>query len=262
MSLDGKIKNPISIRIGDFSNIMIEKDGEREDVPLEPGMMFGGEHYGFVLISDCNGVQRETIYPTQCSILALGIEGGVLLIFEDGKKSPWRFDKKGRIEHSPVDDFTDEALSKADIAVRNAGMFLDKPLLLNPVRIRIAKDPEKSLILRDGVSDCDYPLYPGAMLGGKQYGFLLQIERDGEPKEVAYPTQNRIEAVGIEGHHEGDLKIFEEGKYHPWVFTFNGKLKNESSYNQYSRKDISYVRERFGLDGVEDHFQLQKKKDK
>ena len=264
MELEAIIKNPICIRLGRCLNIIIENESGKEEFPLTPGVMFGGEHFGFILITDTNGRQREIIYPTQKCIHGIGLDDDILKIFEDGRELPWEFDKKGRLIHSTYKDSMAGGITKADIVVRNNEIFTGEPLLLNPVRIRIGDEPEKSKILSSDANEIEYPLFPGAMLGSLHYGFIiLKKNKNGREIERAYPTQNRIDAVGIEDGFFGDLKVFEEGKYHPWVFTFDGEYKRESSYNPYSKRDKEYVNKEFGLrEPSSDSFQLKKEKDK
>lgn len=262
MEIEAIIKNPICIRLGNNLNIIIENESGKIEHPLVPGVMFGGEHFGFILISETNGKQRETIYPTHRKIQAVGMNDSTLSIFEDGKEMPWLFERNGRIIHSSREDNLVDGITKGDILVRNPDLFTGDPLLLNPVRIKISENPEASKILGDNPGDIEYPLYPGAMLGGLHYGFIIIKEKDGKVVEKAYPTQHRIEAVGIEGGFYCDLKVFEEGKYHSWVFSFDGELNKESSYNPYSRKDVAFVTEAYGLkENNKDSFQLRKKKD-
>ena len=269
MSLEAKIQNPICIKLGKNSNVILADEDCKEEYPLIPGALVGGEHYGFIIISDCNGKQRESFYPTQCRIEAIGIEGGVLKVFEEGKKFSWQFTKTGILEHSVFDDFTDEFRKKFDIIVENYNMFMGEPRLENPLRVQISLDPEKSMILHDEIIKKDYPLYPGVMLGTIHYGFILIFDTEHGKKEVVYPTQNRIDAIGMEDDHCDDedeyckvLKVFENGKYHPWVFTYNGKFKKQASYNQYSRRDKKFVEEVYGLNESRDQdiFNLQLKK--
>lgn len=258
MEIEATIKSPVCIRLGKNLNVLIENESGKSEYPFEPGVMFGGEHYGFILISDINGRQRETIYPTQGAIQAIGMKNNVLSIFEDGKDKDWKFDKKGRLIRAIDKESISDELRKADIIVRNSDMFTGEPILVNPIRIRVSENPEKSKIL----GDIEYPLYPGAMLGSLHYGFVIITGEDGCEVERAYPTQNRVEALGCEGSPFGDLKVFEEGKYHSWVFTFEGKFKRKSSYNEFSRRDKAYVDEKYGLeDESGDSFQLKKKKD-
>lgn len=262
MNLESKMQNPICIKIGKDSNVILVDEENKKEHPLVPGVMFGGEHFGFVIISDNNRNQREYFYPTQCKIEAIGIEDGVLKIFEEGKKLSWRFNKKGKLEYSAFGDFTDEFRRKFDTIVENYDMFIKEPKLENPVRVKISLNPEESMILQDEIVKKDYPLCPGVMLGTLHYGFILMFDTEYGKKEVVYPTQNRIDAIGIEGHYNNDLKVFEKGKYHPWVFTFDGKFKKQASYNQYSKRDKKFVEEVYDLNESknQDIFTLQKKK--
>ena len=231
MDIEAKIENPVCIRLGDTENVILADEVNKQNNPLVPGVMFGGTHYGFVLITDINGKQKEMVYPTQCRIDAVSIEGGVLKVFEEGKKTSWRFSKSGKLEHSIFGEFTDEYRSKFNTIVEHYDMFMGEPVLKNPLCVKIARNPEESVILKDELVQQDYPLYPGVMLGDEHYGFVLIIDTDKGQKEVYYPTQNRIDAIGIEGNEFGDLKVFENGKYHSWLFTYNGKFKEEASYN-------------------------------
>jgi len=261
MLLEAKISNPIRIRMGKNSDFIMTDENDKKTYPLVPGAIFSGEHYGFVLIVDYNGRQREIVYPTQCKIEAAGIENGYLKFFEESKKNAWIFDRTGKLEHSAFDEFTDKFRTKLDIIVENCNMFMGEPTLKNPISIKIAMNPEKSVILKDENIQENFPLYPGAMIRGEHYGFILIIEHDGKRKEIIYQTQNKIDAIGIEGNIYEDLKIFECGKYHPWLFTFNGKFKNASSYNQYSKRDKAFVEDCYRLnENSSGCFTLQVKK--
>ena len=130
----------------------------------------------------------------------------------------------------------------------------------DPICIKIGKD--SNVILADEECKEGHPLVPGAMFGGEHFGFILIFDTEHGKREVVYPTQNRIDAIGIEGHCYNDLKVFENGKYHPWVFTFDGKFKKQASYNQYSKRDKKIVEEVYDLNESKDQdiFTLQKKK--
>jgi len=261
MKMSGKIEKPISIRLGKGYNIIMEDEDTKKEIPLVPGAMIGGEHYGFVLIIDHNGNQREVVYSTQCRIELIGMNDGVLKIFEEGKKLPWNFDKNGKLEHSAFNDFTDEFKSEFDGFTENEKAIPGEPTLLNPIRIKIAKNPQESAILKDEIITKDYPLHPGAKLGDVHYGFILMIDTDQGSKEVIYPTQNKLCAVAIEGSIWDDLKVFEDGKYHPWLFGRGGEFKQEASYNPYSRCDLAFVQEHFGLSKTEaEEFVVMQKK--
>lgn len=235
MLLEAKILDPVYIRLGKKTNIaIIGEDGEK--FPLNPGVVLSGNHYGFVIIVDHNGKQKEYVYPTQCNIGGIGFEGKNLKIFEDGKVLPWIFDKLGNLEHSTFNDFSSEFIYEYNI-IETDSSFTGEPILKNPVSIKIAEDPKKSVILRDDNIEEDYPIYPGAVLGSVHYGFILIMDTEKGQREIIYPTQNSIYGVGIEGTPNDDLKIFEKDKYHPWVFSLDGKLVNESSYNPFSLRD-------------------------
>ena len=261
MSLEARMQNPICIKLGKDSNVILADENCKEEHSLVPGALFGGAHYGFIIISDCNGKQRECFYPTQCRIEAIGIEGGVLKIFEEGKRLSWRFTKTGNLEHSIFDDFTDEYRTKFDTIVENYNMFMVEPKLENPLRVKISLYPKKSMVLQDKLIKRNYPLCPGVMLGTVNYGFILIFDTKYGKKEVVYPTQNRIDAI-VQESYRGDLKVFENGKYHPWVFTYDGKFKNQASYNQYSKRDKKFVEEVYELNESRDQdiFTLQMKK--
>lgn len=245
MNIESKIENPICIRIGTTENVILSKDGNELNVPLNPGAMFDGDHYGFVLITDANGKQKERVYPTQCSINAVDIKSGVLRVFEVGKELPWTFNRSGKVEHSPFGEFTFEYRSELDIP---KGMPMEEPILKNPLSIKISKNPEESIILKDETIKEDYPLYPGVVLETEHYGFILIIDTDEGQREVHYPTQNRIDAIGIEGNAFGDIKVFESGKYHPWLFSNDGEFKLEASFNPHSRKDRDFIEEVYSTD--------------
>lgn len=245
MNIESKIENPICIRIGITENVILSKDGNEPNVPLNPGAMFDGDHYGFVLITDANGKQKERVYPTQCSINAVDIKNGFLRVFEVGKELPWTFNRSGKVEHSPFGEFTFEYRSELDIP---KDMPMEEPILKNPLSVKISKNPEESVILKDETIKEDYPLYPGVVLETEHYGFILIIDTDEGQREVYYPTQNRIDAIGIEGNAFGDIKVFESGKYHPWLFSNDGEFKQEASFNPHSRKDRDFIEEVYSTD--------------
>lgn len=105
MDIEPKIENPVCIRFGDTENVILADEINKQSTPLVPGVMFVGNHYGFVLITDINGKQKEMVYPTQCRIVAVAFEGGTLKIFEEGKKTFWRFSNSGKLEYSVFGEF-------------------------------------------------------------------------------------------------------------------------------------------------------------
>lgn len=259
MKIDAKLQDPIIIKLG--KEMLILADKNNPNLSLKPGAIIGGEHYGFILITEVNGTQKEYVYPTQCRVDAVGIENNCLKVFEDGKRLPWRITKKGKIEHSPIDDFTTEFKIKHKPILDNPDLFLNEPIFKNPIRIKISIDPSKSVILKDDFISQDYPLHPGVMLGTEHYGFIIITEKNGVQKETLYQTQNPIAILGIEGDIMEDLKIFEHGKYHPWLFTYSGNFKSKAAYNPYSKRDTQYLEENYNIDNPDtDCFNLTKKK--
>ena len=241
MNIEAKIQNPLNIKIGKDSNIILGDKEFRDDIPIENGVMIGNEHFGFSVIINYNGKQKEFFYPTQSRIIAVEKKYGLLKVYEEGKKLPWELDSNGKMNHSTFNEFTKEYLDKLREMDLESATPVDEPTLKDPLIVKISRNPEKSVIIRDKNSD-DIPLHPGAMIGDVHYGFILIIDTDKVQKEIAYPTQNRIDAIGIEGSSWlNDLKIFENGKYHPWLFTYDGKFKQEASYNPHSRRDIEFI---------------------
>ena len=264
MNNERKIENPICIRFGGSENVVLADEFTDQNTPLTPGVMFGGNHFGFVLITDTNGKQKETVYPTESKIAAVGNMNGNLKIFEEGKKYPWVFNKSGMSQSSKCGEYMDDCRSKADTVVENYDEFVEeKPVLKNPIRIKIAKNPYGSVILKDELVDKDYPLYPGVMFGTEHYGFIFIIETEDGEKEISYPTENNIIGIGMDDTVISKLKIYETGKYHPWVFTYKGELEKKASYEQYSRRDIAFVNEVYGVDvkTANDRFTLKLKKE-
>lgn len=261
MLVEAKILDPVCIRIGKDCNIVMVDKNNKETCPLSPGVFFGKDHYGFVLIVDTSKGQKEIVYPTQCKIVGAGMENGILYIYEDRKKIGWKFDNVGNLKQSAYNEFTDKFKSNFNIIVENEEAFMGKPSLKNPISIKISKDSFNSVILKDKFIDKDYSLYPGAIIGGEHYGFILLIDTEKGTKKRIYPTQNRIDAIGIEGNVFGDLKVYENGKYHPWVFTCEGNFEKTSSYNPVSKKDKDFVEDCYGLNTEnKEYYTLQKKK--
>lgn len=64
MDIEAKIENPVCIRLGDTDNVILADEVNKQNNPLVPGVMFDGNHYGFVLITDVNRRQKEVYYPT------------------------------------------------------------------------------------------------------------------------------------------------------------------------------------------------------
>lgn len=257
MNIRGKIQDPIVIRLSKKSNIIMPDKVNKEECLLEPGAIFGGQHYGFVLIIDHNGKQEEVVYSTQCRISAVGMQDNILNIYEEGKRMPWKFTKSGKLKQSINEDSIDEFMSDYSI-ISDSSMFSKEKKMENPLKIKIVRTHEvKSFIMKDELVNQDYPLSPGVVLGTEHYGFIFYIETLNGCKEKYYPTENKIDAVVSEGNEwkDVDIKIYENGKYNPWIFTNDGIFKQEASYNPYSRRDRQYMDKVYELNNNEDrHF--------
>ena len=105
MDDNSKILNPICIRLDNYFDILLKNIEGYSSCSLMPGIMVGGEHYGFVVISSKDGIQKETVYPTSNKISSIGVEDNKLQIFEDKKKVSWLFDLNGKLIRKAERDF-------------------------------------------------------------------------------------------------------------------------------------------------------------
>lgn len=86
--LEKKYENPIKMIVGNGKNVCVL---DNEQLPLERGVMFGGEHYGFDITFLDGG---EVISSgTQCKIDGVQIVGDNVTILEENKYIPWRINK-------------------------------------------------------------------------------------------------------------------------------------------------------------------------
>lgn len=121
-----------------------------------------------------------------------------------------------------------------------------KGRMFNPLNIFISD--EKQVILGDDNGD-DLPLNPGSVFGGVHYGFNIIRKKDNDYEVTSYPTECRIYGIAYDFHDKGEkLKVFEEGKYHYWIFSKKGDFERASSFFDLSRRDHFYVSEHFSDD--------------
>ena len=71
MTLEAKMENPITLKLSSKEKVFIS--GE-EKLPLETGVVFGDDHYGFNLIVESDGEEISMSYPTQCRIYGVQIK--------------------------------------------------------------------------------------------------------------------------------------------------------------------------------------------
>lgn len=101
--LEKKIENEINLKLTPNGNVVIFPD---EELSLENGVVFGGNHYGFNLIVEKNGELVATPYGTQCRIVGVQIVGEYLTILEDNKYISWKFNKStGELVNEAVFSF-------------------------------------------------------------------------------------------------------------------------------------------------------------
>ena len=95
MKLEPMMKNPILIRIADRKGFIVNK-ADNSEISLEKGCMFGSEHFGFKIVVETKGEEREIEYGTQRPIDGIGFEPGGenLAIYERNKYVSWKFNKK------------------------------------------------------------------------------------------------------------------------------------------------------------------------
>ena len=103
MDDNSKILNPICIRLDNYFDILLKNIEGYSSCSLMPGIMVGGEHYGFVVISS---KQKETVYSTSNKISSIGVENNKLQIFEDKKKVSWLFDLNGKLIRKAESNFS------------------------------------------------------------------------------------------------------------------------------------------------------------
>lgn len=120
MDFKPMLKDPINLRMSHHGCHMLADENFEKAVPLKPGVVIGSEHYGFTLIVDFEEKQSETTYPTQCRISAVGIENDVLVVFEDDKYIPWRFDKNGIFLNEAK--FLEQSRRDCDFLAQNLGI--------------------------------------------------------------------------------------------------------------------------------------------
>ncbi len=88
--LEKKMQEPLNLKLSPKGNVFFSED---EALSLEKGVMFGGEHYGFNLLVEKDEEVIATPFGTQCSIVGVQINGDNLIILENNKYIPWRFNK-------------------------------------------------------------------------------------------------------------------------------------------------------------------------
>lgn len=98
-------------------------------------------------------------------------------------------------------------------------MLYNEGRVENPICIKIQKN-EKILLFGES-GEIIYPLDPGVALGKGHFGFTLIVEKNSLQEEKVYPTESDISAAYM---YDGEIKIYENGKKFPWIFSIDGKV--------------------------------------
>ena len=238
MNIISKMDDELYIKFDGTEGELLASDERGRNLSLRPGVMVGGEHYGFVIIYDNDGKRKEISYPTQCRINSVSIEDKILKITEEGKKGSWEYDRDGELIYSLTDKFTEDYARKLMDDYEHS----DTPTCESSIRIKLTEDKNERLCYKNADDNDGINLYPGVFLGSLHFGFTLIIDKYGYHKEITYPTENRIDAVGAGKDANSDIRIYEIGKYHPWIFSSYGELKEESGYNIHLPKDVEFIK--------------------
>lgn len=123
--LEKKIENEINLKLTPNGNVVIFPD---EELSLENGVVFGGNHYGFNLIVEKNGELVATPYGTQCRIVGVQIVGEYLTVLEDNKYISWKFNKStGELVNEAVFSFLKR--TEIDFLRKNYGITDEEGLV-------------------------------------------------------------------------------------------------------------------------------------
>lgn len=271
-----KFEHPIVIKINQNECTLLADDSYDNDFAVtEHWVMFKGQHYGFILIADNNGYQKEYYYSTENSIAYVGMRNNHLLIFEQNKPDCWDFDRSGKIVDKPtrMEDF--EKAPFASMKTDEQEMIMNhfdnigpEAETNDPVTFLIKENIEDCVLLANRVGQENTSLENGVMLGGQHYGFTLIIDRKNCNKEIHFSTQFRVQGMQFEkrdirdisGEHieETYIKIYEEGKQFSWMFTKYGKLVESAHFNRYSRRDVDFLMDNCDFYNGNDRFALKK----
>lgn len=239
MCEEAKIQNPIVLKIDKDGNVFMINEDNNSSISIQNGVMLGTIHYGFIIISENNGKQREIVYPTIRSIDAIGVTNHGINIYEYDVRESWEFDKKGNMVREMPDNPIMMDYPITDKAYEHSNELLGVHRTSNPITI-VLDSYEKFVLFDNGER---YPLNPGVIIGSRDhYGFILIRTINGKQIERVFPTQNPIEAIGVTSQLiDTDFDIFEEGKHFSWKFDKKGKLIREAAYLDASRKDKKYI---------------------
>ncbi|MBO4245782.1 MAG: hypothetical protein J5892_03475 [Bacilli bacterium] len=265
---------PLTVKIDNGKFTLLADDTYDNDCAInDQWPLFNGIHYGFVIIRNVNGYQKDMWYPTENPIQAMGKRNGNLFISERGKAYVWVFDSHGRFKTDPCFELDDESnndigirdINEANLIVENFDSFGPVPIMKNPIKLLIKDTGKESLLLADEDVKKDYPLDSGVMLGTDNFGFVLKIDNSIVHRELYFPTQFRVKGVEMkeeyvkasDRHPTYIIKVYEDGKYFPWKFYASGKLIEAARFTSLKENNIRFIMENSVFEKDKDRYLLK-----
>ncbi len=125
ISLNKPYKKMFSPLVFDLVNKrLVPMNNFEREINLIPGFINGQENYGFIVIVKKDGKVGFEEYGTEERICAGGIEGEFLLVYEDGKKYPWRLKTDGSLVEEAI--FNPRLISDSEYYKEHYGETLAK----------------------------------------------------------------------------------------------------------------------------------------
>lgn len=119
------------------------------------------------------------------------------------------------------------------------GTFMEKKEIFgkteNPIVIRLSHLGNVIMPLNGFEEEID--ITKGVLIDNSQrehYGFIIMADHNNRQTEQVYRTDNKIIGVQLS---DGKLKVYEDTRLHPWLFTKNGKIiENNNATVDFSHK--------------------------
>lgn len=254
-----KLNNPITIYLGRSNSERFIFINANEHLPLTPGVMFGGDYYGFRLIIDTGKMIIENTYKTTNKIKGVGIENRALKIFEEDKKGCWVFNLKGKLINSlpEIKEFVNE--SDEEILYNPINLVIDYTMSLKSryslfssnnyvASVKVINTDKENVMLSSSITENIHEetkmtkIDDAIVFGGNSYGFNLRLITVGNEQSVNIPTSKRIYGLEIL-KDENIIKIYEDGK--------NGNIHkidfSNDTYEIYTLSEGPKLKKRLGV---------------
>ncbi len=121
--LESKREKPLSLVFDNGNYLYI---GQDETLPLENGVVFGDDHFGFDLTVVKDGIKHTVEYQTQCPIYGVQVYEGALNVLEHRKMIPWKFTLDGELLQAAV--FSQLQRTEADYILERFGVSTPEQL--------------------------------------------------------------------------------------------------------------------------------------